>query len=235
MYGMRPRIRGIKVKPDLWSLEDGFAGQISLGTDVFTTAEFSSGLTLEVAFNPYAAFVNRYMLSFENMLRFRTTTVGPLAFMVNDGALHEIMGDENLVAGRWYVAFGIWNRDGDGLVRMNINGVEQSSTLASGAPNFDGFSRDSRIFSHFDGTWKFSGLIAYVRLYNVAFHQHEIEYNILNPYNPIRDNLRLWLQIEEGNGLTVYDWSGLGRNGTMTGTIPWVRNVRERLLAEVLA
>jgi len=71
------------------------------------------------------------------------------------------------------------------------------------------------IGSRGSGDYYFHGSIALVRIYNIALSAEKIRWNMLNYHNPVRDGLVLWLPMEEGSGLTVYDKSGYGNNGSL--------------------
>lgn len=75
----------------------------------------------------------------------------------------------------------------------------------------------------------FKGLIPLVHLYNQALSAEERAWNMVNYHNPIREGLVLWLPMEEGTGLTVYDKSGLGNNGVLmpVATPPTWEQVRQ--------
>jgi len=81
-------------------------------------------------------------------------------------------------------------------------------------------------------TERLNGIIAHFLLYNRVLQGWEIRHNMLNYHSPVRDGLVLWLDLEEGVGLTAYDKSGYGNNGTIYGAI-WVRNKMWELRAEV--
>jgi len=57
----------------------------------------------------------------------------------------------------------------------------------------------------------------YLRIYNRALSDSEIQHNYLNPMSPVLDGLVLWLKMEEGSGTTVHDYSGYGNHGTIYG------------------
>ena len=69
----------------------------------------------------------------------------------------------------------------------------------------------------------FQGFIGFVRIYNRALSDSEIEWNFENPYEPVSDGLVLWLLMDEGEGDVVYDKSGNGNDGTIYGA-EWVRS-----------
>jgi hypothetical protein len=77
------------------------------------------------------------------------------------------------------------------------------------------------------------GFIALVRIYHRVLSQVEIQYNIYNPLNPIRDGLVLFLPMIEGLGTAVYDYSGQGNNGTLYGGVSWRELMKYELPAAI--
>jgi len=80
------------------------------------------------------------------------------------------------------------------------------------------------------------GIIDEPHVYNRALSLEEINYNMLNYHNPIRDRLVLWLPFEEGTGLTAYDKSGYGNHGSLLPAADppiWTRVKQWELRAEV--
>ena len=80
-------------------------------------------------------------------------------------------------------------------------------------------------------TYWFKGVIVEPRVYNRALSQSEIQRNMYNPLNPIRDGLVLWLPLLEGSGTTVKDYSGNNNNGALYNGVAW----RELALYEIPA
>jgi len=64
-----------------------------------------------------------------------------------------------------------------------------------------------------------NGYIAQVLIYSRVLSASEVQHNYLNPDNPVRDGLVLWLQADPAyiSGNTWYDLSGNGNNGTIYG------------------
>jgi hypothetical protein len=67
----------------------------------------------------------------------------------------------------------------------------------------------------------FNGLIVEARKYNRALSQSEIQRNMWNPLNPVRDGLVLWFPMLEGSGTTVKDYSGNNNNGILYNGVAW--------------
>jgi hypothetical protein len=138
-----------------------------------------------------------------------------------DGAFR-IWADEVALNNIWYHVVVVW--DGS-LLKMYVNGKLQSSTstynpftIASGATTYIGVSwYEPRAYAR----W-YKGLIGEVRIYNRALSEAEIQHNMYNPLNPIRDGLVLWLPLVEGSGTSVKDFSGFGNNGTLHNGVRWV-------------
>jgi len=78
---------------------------------------------------------------------------------------------------------------------------------------------------------------AYANLvvYNRALSPSEMRRIALDYHDPIRDGLVLWLDMEEGSGLTLNDKSGLGNHGSLNpaATPPvWRRNKKWELRSQ---
>lgn len=61
----------------------------------------------------------------------------------------------------------------------------------------------------------------------------EIRWNMLNYHNPVTDGLALWLPMEEGQGTTVKDYSGMGNDGTLLNGPLWQRVSQWQMRGEV--
>lgn len=72
----------------------------------------------------------------------------------------------------------------------------------------------------------FDGSIDEFTIYNRTLTISEIRRNMREYHNPLREGLVLWLNMEEGTGLTTYDKSGEGNDGSLLNAIPplWVKN-----------
>jgi len=91
----------------------------------------------------------------------------------------------------------------------------------------DGFLRDSRtLATSFSATITELGstrgqtdywldLIDEFTVYSRRLTQAEIVRNMLEYHNPDRTGLICWLRMDEGVGLTAYDWSGSGNHGSL--------------------
>jgi len=100
-----------------------------------------------------------------------------------------------------------------------INGEEKSvSEIETPSGTLEDHSSDNLLIGNrqeLDRT--FNGLTALVRIYgDYALTPEEVRWNMLNYHNPVHpEKLVLWLPMEEGSGLTVYDKSGHGNNGSL--------------------
>jgi len=74
--------------------------------------------------------------------------------------------------------------------------------------------------------------VSVIHIYNRALSRSEIEYNMYNPLNPVREGLVLFLPLIEGSGTIVKDYSGFGNNGTVYGGAGWAELAEYELLAE---
>lgn len=94
---------------------------------------------------------------------------------------------------------------------------------------------DLYLGSNWAGVALWIGVIDEFRIYNRLLSQTERLYNLLNYHTPIMDGCVLLLRMEEGTGLTIYDDSGLGNDGSLLPVInppTWRRNRKWELRAE---
>lgn len=117
--------------------------------------------------------------------------------------------------------------------KLFINAIEKAvSAVGSGAFliwNYLGAGSPTAYFM--------DGKIAQVRIYgDYVLDPDEVRWNHLNYHNPVHpEKLILWLPMEEGAGLTVYDKSGLGNNGDLLPALTpptWERVKQYELRAE---
>lgn len=81
--------------------------------------------------------------------------------------------------------------------------------------------------------WYLDGLVGLVRKYNRVLTKSERAWNYLHPRRPILDGCVLWLPFDEASGLTAYDQSGYGNNGTLVNAPTWTEgeSTRPRLIS----
>jgi hypothetical protein len=103
------------------------------------------------------------------------------------------------------------------LFYVNGNQVESASIPAYNLFETSGFHSSIGTYNREGGS--FMGYIYNVLIYNFALSQSQIQYNMANPDNPIREGLLLWLQADPAyiSGNTWYDLSGNNNNGTIYG------------------
>jgi len=136
---------------------------------------------------------------------------------------------------RWIYIVGVFDHVSENKVKLYINGVlvNQADLTTDVATS----TADLGIGAWSNGSTDFvNGLIDMPMIYTVALSQSEIRHNMIDYLNPIRDNLVLWLALEEGTGLTAYDKSGCGNDGDLLPAASppaWRRNKMWGLRAEV--
>jgi hypothetical protein len=77
------------------------------------------------------------------------------------------------------------------------------------------------------------GILSNMQVYSRALSESEIQRNMRNVGNPVREGLVLWLPFIEGVGTSVKDYSGNNNNGTVYGAI-WKGLSKYEPLGEVL-
>jgi len=120
-------------------------------------------------------------------------------------------------------------------MRFLVNGdliAEVDTTVLLGVPAYNlMIGRYSAAAAYY-----LDGIMPLAYLYNRILRLDEIRYNMLNYHSPVRGGLVLWLDIEEGAGLTAYDESGYGNHGSLlpvTNPPTWIRNEMWELRTEV--
>jgi len=63
----------------------------------------------------------------------------------------------------------------------------------------------------------FNGSLSSVRMYNHTLSENEISWNYANPYDPVKNNLTLWLPLDDGTGSIAHDLSNYGHDGLIHG------------------
>jgi hypothetical protein len=122
----------------------------------------------------------------------------------------------SIVEGKWYLLDITVSGES---ITLYVNGVSEGTKTASGKIDETGHAL---FFGGYLGTrYLYKGLIDEVRVYNRALSQAEIQRNVRNPLNPIRDGLVLFLPMVEGVGTVVRDFSGYGNNGTLYNGVSW--------------
>jgi hypothetical protein len=101
------------------------------------------------------------------------------------------------------------NIDGSFVSYVDISGISSAGFAVASSLEVGGKSISS----------DFPGMIDDVRIYNRRLHADEI--TALADYPDLRSGLVLCLPMNEGTGSTVYDYSGGGNDGSITGTINW--------------
>ncbi len=208
---------------------DGAATYISLGVDTFTYAQMRRA-TMELWFKPNTlAPALQYLIDLEGAIVLRLQ--GATLMFYNDGSG---AGPNYVVpqTGRWYHVVAKWN---DVTTRLLINGVEVSNVLAT-TFDIDTLNREQTVGGGYTHVAYLNGFIDEPRFYNRELTNAEVHYNMLNYHQPIRNGLILLLRLDEGVGLTAFDESGLGNNGSLLPVITpptWNRLKKWELRASV--
>ena len=126
-----------------------------------------------------------------------------------------------VVVNQWQHVVGVYN--GTATPTLYINGIPASSVTCDTTPPSSTYAAGitARIgtgnASSYNGY--FQGFIDEVKIYNYARTPAQIAWDF-NQGKPVG-----WWKMDEGQGTSVYDWSGNGNNGTMTnmdGATDWV-------------
>jgi len=114
----------------------------------------------------------------------------------------------------------IWGRYDGSVMSMGVNDRQTNSTTFNANLN-QGVSNPTFIMCRKPPVYPFTqykqGYLASILIYSRALSSSEIIHNMLNPNNPIRDGLVLWLDARacDTSKNICYDLSGNGNHGTM--------------------
>lgn len=172
-----------------------------------------------------------------NGYRYEVRTPGVLAGVLYDGTLGStIVGGIVVADNRFHYVSLVRDKSVDRL-RLYVdraldNDIADGTGNLSNALPFDIGIVDSRKAQ----PEYFNGVVDGFLLYKgqaLTLEQHI--YNMLNYHTPIRTGLVLWLPLEEGTGLTAYDKSGEGNDGSLMPAVTppvWTRVKKWELRAE---
>jgi len=202
--------------PTVWGLRfDGVDDYVSINVAK------SNGITLEVLFMPFApgmttcgsgsgVLLSSYLFGIgyygENVRTF---------FARSDGYVR-CGGPFPAPKLQWHHVFArYWISGGYLYGETILNGVSKEIYSLSGNAWFPAaFDRIGTNSPWGVTTW-FNGLIALARIYSRTLTNDEIQWNINNPDNPVRNGLVLWLTPSSIIGNTWYDLSGNNNHGTL--------------------
>jgi len=122
---------------------------------------------------------------------------------------------------------------GGGDIKVYHNGVLETTGTYSGWDSTGSFDSLQIGRTTRGGTWYyFYGPINDVRLYNRVLSKTEVNYMLNNYHLPVDlGGLLGWWKFEEGTGLTAYDKSGNGNDGTINGAT-WIEQKKWEMRAE---
>jgi len=126
-------------------------------------------------------------------------------FSVGDGAaFNSAVSNATISQNTWYHLVGTWST-ADNTVRLYVNGVLQTTTAVSTAC----VTNTSNLLMGKYSTSFLTGLIDEAKVYNRVLGAEEVRYHY-NKGGPVA-----YWKFDEGEGRTVYDYSGQGNHGTL--------------------
>jgi hypothetical protein len=127
-----------------------------------------------------------------------------------------VAGYGTIKSNTWHF-YGITYRSSDGYYSVYVDGVNVGTKATDGNPlrSSTGEIIIGRITA--TGSYLLNGAVSQVLIYNRVLSDYEIQWNYLNPLNPVTSGLVLWLKMNEGKGGVAYDYSGYNNHGTIYG------------------
>ena len=151
--------------------------------------------------------------------RFYSNTGKLALFLTADTSYGDrALTDIAIVADQWYHVAATYNGE---YVKIYINGVEHGSEAVTGDIYVKNLNTLIAARKPSAPEYFFNGVIALPCIYSRALSPAEIQHNIHNPLNPVKNGLVLFLPMIEGSGISVTDHSGQGNNGTLYGEVSW--------------
>lgn len=197
--------------------------------------------TIEVVFNITDISANRTIWSyFESWNEYMYLSVDALTgrlrmrFVIGGVSTDYIMNTvgNSLRAGLYYgIAITQDGSDLKGFVNGHLSVTQAGVTRWFHSPALTaGSDVEIGLFQTF-GDWV--GAYALVRYYSRALSEAELQENMVQLLNPSRTNLEMNLEAEEGQGATVFDKSGNGKDGVITGAV-WDRLKKWEVRAQTI-
>jgi hypothetical protein len=117
--------------------------------------------------------------------------------------------------GKWHQVVSVYDREG--TVKLYVdNSIESQNDISNkmgkvvtDCPLSFGSEAGLNMF--------FNGSLSSVRIYNHTLSENEISRNYANPYDPVKNNLTLWLPLDDATGSIAHDLSNYGHNGLIHG------------------
>jgi len=157
---------------------------------------------------------------------------GGWAFGFGDGTDWHSVNIGDLTLNSWVHLVVVFKGGSGGYIKVYKNLVEVGSVAVTTNIVHEAAFWVGRAYNAADRY--FSGIIDEVCVYNRILSAAEMRHNMVDYHNPVRDELVMWLPFEEGSGLTAYDGSGQGNDGSLlpaAGPPAWRRNAMWELRA----
>lgn len=131
------------------------------------------------------------------------TVLSPLSY--NDGLLHRV---------------GIV-RDAGSFLQLYVDGILVNSSVDTCGNTYSGNNLGIGVCVRVGFSTFFNGINTLPCVYNRVLSLAEIQRDIYNPLDPVRNGLVLFHPLIEGQGIIVVDYSGQGNNGALAGGVTW--------------
>ncbi|MCD6147934.1 hypothetical protein J7J18_01015 [bacterium] len=161
-----------------------------------------------------------------------------LRFLLRDGSTYYDLKEPDIAELGWHFYGGRYDGSElrvvkDGVLRPSATAMNTAVDMSACVITTVGCSDDEPPKYYL----LYGDIAAIYVWYGVALTPEELRWMVLNYHNPVHpEYLVLWLPLEEGSGLTVYDKSGYGNNGTLlpADDPPTWQRVRQWELRQVI-
>lgn len=170
----------IRLPSGLWCLSfDGSDDRVDTALDIFSEADFASGLTLEVWVKPAALPTTHdiHILSIEARIALIIQiTTNKLALQIYDGASNNVVSNAAAVTGTWYHLVGTW--DGSNML-VFVNGTQQTDTNTSNVGIIDAVNRVTSVGRNpanlTVAQYHLNGSVVLSKIYNRTLSAQEVQ------------------------------------------------------------
>ena len=191
---------------------------VDCGSD--TSFAFTGQVTLEAWIKVNKTGINQRIIGYDTpsdpryLLSVRDDDKGNFYINHAGGTAIDIKSTTTVTDGKWYYLVGLYNGT---IGYIYVDGILENSIIRV-INNFTASGLYIGAYTYGSPAMYFNGIIAEVRIYNRALDSLEIQWNYHHPSQPYdTSGLVGWWRFNEFQGDTLFDSSGNGNDGTITG------------------